>query len=206
MWLALYEIELNTKRKPQPHSTPKLAKRHPITPELSQSPLNSRSFFFFCFLFISFCVDLWQNSFPKRSMNPLKTQKLSSEEIKSKTFQIRVPAHCWQVPRGFTLLPGTFLVPHLINLFLQESSADEFKSWTEKKGYLRFLFFQDEKFSAPYVYGYVRLFADCPLVEDAPENQLLVEINLNTRGHWVWMSSKKVHLKQCSEADLSFVD
>ena len=117
------------------------------------------------------------------------------DRVKSLRFKLKVKTYCWRIPKiiNFSYLKQAV---SMVQLYCQTCAEQEIESLTYKGVYLRIMSFQDEpnflERSQPYIHVYQRKFEEClpehrKILETCPKDYVPAEINMQTRGYFVWL-------------------
>ncbi len=105
----------------------------------------------------------------------------------TKQFKLSRLSYLWDVPK-FTDDVFDILPISLLDLFLRDCREEDYKK-LNKNSYLRFMCYQDEPDSYPYIYAYIRGINECTeqhksILSRIPEDYLSCEINFSTKGYF----------------------
>lgn len=136
------------------------------------------------------------------------------DKIKSMKFKLRVKPYCWTLPKiiKFSCLKQAVST---VNLYCQTCTNQELVDLTKKTSYLRVMSFQDEpnflERSYPYVYVYQRPIQECipehkQILDKCPKDCVPGEINMQSRGYFVWIKMNAVEQRKIGSSDITLVD
>lgn len=123
-------------------------------------------------------------------------------------FGIKVNAYCYDLTLGSQFVNYTVIFIDLLNHYLKNCTDDEHINLLNGRKYLRFMLHQNDPYSDPYAYGYLRNINTCSeehqsVLNSCPDNYLPAEMNMLDRGFFLFIDKRKwIDRSQMTQDDI----